>query len=80
MALPQGPNQHWSLDFASDALVDESTAGAFEFSPLPMTLLGNALDWLRIARCQGSGSLASSTPRQPLVGYQLAVYPTMAPN
>ena len=22
MALPQGPNQRWSLDFASDALVD----------------------------------------------------------
>jgi putative transposase len=58
MALPQGPNQRWSLDFLSDAFA----AGGSAFWRSSTTSRGNAWRWYLIPHCPASGSCASSMP------------------
>lgn len=55
-ALPQGPNQRWSLDFVSDALSD---GAGFASSPLSMTSVENASAWSPTRRSPGPGSAGS---------------------
>jgi len=42
MAIPQGPNQRWSMDFVSDAMVD---GRRFRIRPWSTTSPGNACAW-----------------------------------
>jgi putative transposase len=55
MAIPQGPNQRWSLDFASDALTDGRRFRILvvvdEFTRECLTLVADtSLGGLRVAR------------------------------
>ena len=59
MALPQGPNQRWSLDFLSDAFAD---GRGFRILAIIDTSRGNAWRWYLIPHCPASGSCASSMP------------------
>ena len=58
MALPQGPNQRWSLDFLSDAM----TVVASAFWPSSTTSRANDWFWSPIRPCRACGSRASSMP------------------
>ncbi len=61
MALPQGPNQRWSLDFVSDTLTDSRRfrilAVVDDFTRECIALVADT--------CRGSGSVVSSMPRSP---------------
>ena len=56
MALPQGPNQRWSLDFLSDAFPTADGSASWLSS---MTSRGNAWRLCPIPRCLECGSCAS---------------------
>jgi len=59
MALPQGPNQRWSLDFLSDAMTH---GRRFRILAIVETLRANAWHWPLIRPCRPCGSRASLTP------------------
>ena len=59
MAIPQGPNQRWSLDFAP---MRSPTGGASAFSRSSTTSRGSAWCWWPIPRYPACASCANSTP------------------
>ena len=63
MAMPQGPNQRWSLDFVSRRI--RPTAAASASWPWSTTSRGNAWRWWPTPRCRDCGSRANSTPSSP---------------
>ena len=52
MALPQGPNQRWSLDFVSDTLTDSRR---FRILAIVDDFTRECLAWLPTRRSRGSG-------------------------
>src|SRR6516165_8574721 len=61
IAIPQGPNQRWSLDFQSDALSD---GRRFRIFAAVTTSRENAWRWSPIRRCRASASCAARCDRR----------------
>jgi putative transposase len=61
LALPQGPNQRWSLDFLSGTLTDSRR---FRI-PAVGDFTTSVSRWLPIRPCQACGSVANSTQSSP---------------
>ena len=62
MALPQGPNQRWSLDFVSDALTD---GRRFRILAVVDDYTRECLAWSPTPRSRACGWCASSTLSRP---------------